>query len=251
MSQAAAGPGGEHSSRRGPEDPLDEFSGQPIAARRAMPRGLSRAWLAVEWGLLFAVLPTMVALKWLPLHILMLLVLAGAGCLVFLLLDRSFDRRQLWNLEGAARGIRQIVITFGVLAAMMALAVWLMTPERFLDLVTRKPVVWAVIMIGYPIVSVYPQEIIFRTFMFHRYERLFTDRRVMIAMSALAFGYAHVFFENNIAVLMTLVGGALFAWTYDKTRSTFAVWIEHGLYGCFIFTIGLGRFFFSGAIGSV
>jgi uncharacterized protein len=232
MTQATAG---GHSSR--------------AHARPAAAWGRMR--LALEWSALFIVLPTLVALKWFPLHILLVLVIAGAGCIAFLLLDRSFDRRQLWNLDGAARGVHRMVVTFAVLAVMIGLTVWLTTPHRLLELVRTRPEMWAMIMLGYPIVSVYPQEIIFRTFMFHRYGRLFADRRLMIAMSALAFGYAHIFFENEIAVAMTLVGGVLFAWTYDKTRSTFAVWVEHGLYGCFIFTIGLGRYFFSGAIGSV
>lgn len=232
MSQAAAG---SHSSQS-----------EPCAAV-----GMRRTWLALEWFVLFAVVPTLAALKVIPLHVLVILAIAGAGCLTLLLRDAAFDRRQLWNLEGAARGVHRIVVTFVVLGILMALGVAFMTPGRLLHLVRERPEIWAMIMIGYPIVSVYPQEVIFRTFMFHRYRRLFTDSRVMILMSGLSFGYAHVFFENSLAVIMTIIGGLLFAWTYDRTRSTFAVWLEHGLYGCFVFTIGLGIFFFSGAIGKV
>jgi uncharacterized protein len=232
MSQAAAG---SHSSRS--------------SARPALVSG--RLWLGAEWFTLFAVFPTLIALKLIPLHILLILIIAATFCLALLILDPAFDRKQLWNVRGAARGVHRIVITFVVLGILMALGVAMMTPDRLLYLVRERPELWAMIMIGYPIFSVYPQEVIFRTFMFHRYRRLFTDPRIMVLMSGLAFGYAHIFFENQIAVIMTIIGGLLFAWTYEKTRSTFAVWLEHGLYGCFIFTIGLGIYFFSGAIGSV
>jgi uncharacterized protein len=232
MSQAAAG---SHSSR------------SPAAAAV----GWQRFRLGVEWALLFVVLPTVIALKLVPLHVLTILVLAGVFCLVVLLSDPTFDRRQLWNIRGAEQGVHRIIVTFVILAGMMAAGVAILTPDRLMFLVRDRPEVWAVIMIGYPVVSVYPQEIIYRTFMFHRYRHLFRDPRVMILVSGLSFGYAHVFFENHIAVVMTVVGGLLFAWTYEKTRSTFAVWVEHGLYGCFIFTVGLGQFFFSGAIGQV
>jgi membrane protease YdiL (CAAX protease family) len=47
---------------------------------------------------------------------------------------------------------------------------------------------------------------------------------------------------------MTLVGGLLFAHTYWKTRSLLVSAIEHALYGCLLYTIGLGRFFYHGAV---
>lgn len=229
MSQAAAG---THSSQS--------------ESRAAWSRW--RLWLAFEWFALFAVLPTLAAVKLLPFHPLAMLGVAGIACLTLLLLDPRFDRRQLWNARGAVRGVHRIIITFFVLGVLIAASVALFTPDRLFYLPRTRPEIWAIIMVGYPIFSVYPQELVFRTFMFHRYRHLFAQPRLMILASGLAFGYAHIFFENAIAVAMTVVGGILFAWTYQRTRSTFAVWLEHGLYGCFIFTIGLGQFFFSGAV---
>ena len=52
------------------------------------------------------------------------------------------------------------------------------------------------------------------------------------------------------ALLLTLPGGVLFAWTYDRTRSTLAVTLEHALFGWWAFFIGLGYFVFAGAIGN-
>ncbi len=66
----------------------------------------------------------------------------------------------------------------------------------------------------------------------------------MIIANALAFGYMHAVFRNPLAVVLALAGGALFAHTYDRTRSLCAVCFEHALYGCFIYTIGLGRYFY-------
>jgi CAAX protease family protein len=45
---------------------------------------------------------------------------------------------------------------------------------------------------------------------------------------------------------MSFIGGLIFAYRFARTRSFFAVWLEHALYGDLIFTIGLGRFFFTG-----
>jgi hypothetical protein len=47
-------------------------------------------------------------------------------------------------------------------------------------------------------------------------------------------------------MILTFFGGYLFAYTYAKTRSLLLVSIEHALYGCLLYTIGLGRFFYTG-----
>jgi hypothetical protein len=38
----------------------------------------------------------------------------------------------------------------------------------------------------------------------------------------------------------------LLAYRYEATRSFWAVWIEHTLWGWLVFTIGLGGYFFTG-----
>ena len=48
--------------------------------------------------------------------------------------------------------------------------------------------------------------------------------------------------------LWTLPAGFLFACTYRKHDSVLLAAIEHGLYGAMVFTIGLGMFFYHGAI---
>jgi membrane protease YdiL (CAAX protease family) len=84
--------------------------------------------------------------------------------------------------------------------------------------------------------------------MFHRYRPVFRGRWPMIIASAVAFGYAHVVFDSALAVGLSSVGGGLFALTYDRTRSTLICAIEHTLYGCFIFTVGLGVHFYAGTM---
>ena len=69
---------------------------------------------------------------------------------------------------------------------------------------------------------------------------------MMVIASAVAFGFVHIVFLNPIAVGLSVVGGVLFALTYLRTRSLLMAAIEHGLYGCLIFTVGLGRYFFHG-----
>jgi membrane protease YdiL (CAAX protease family) len=115
------------------------------------------------------------------------------------------------------------------------------------DLPRRQPWLWLLVVVFYPLLSVYPQELLFRAFLLHRYAPVFgTGRRAAVACAA-AFGFVHLLFGNVLAVVVTLAGGWLFARRYQHTRSLLVVSVEHALYGITIFTVGLGRFFYHGA----
>lgn len=175
--------------------------------------------------------------------------LLALTCLLLLLRDGRFRRVRLCRARAVGRDlVRYVLPRFVILACLIGVYVRLVHPEALFGLVKSRPEIWAIIMVGYPLLSVYPQEIAWRTFFFHRYRRVLPGRWLMIAGSAAAFGFAHIVFHNWMAVVFTLIGGLLFAHTYARTKSTLAASIEHALYGCFIFTIGLGRYFFSGAV---
>jgi hypothetical protein len=66
----------------------------------------------------------------------------------------------------------------------------------------------------------------------------------MVVASALAFGFVHIIFGNWLSVGLSAIGGVLFALTYQQSGSLVLTCIEHALFGDFIFTIGIGQFFF-------
>ena len=120
-------------------------------------------------------------------------------------------------------------------------------PDEFFWLPLNRPKLWGKIMLLYPILSVVAQELIYRTFFFHRYGPLFgNERGLMILTNAAVFGLAHIIYGSYVSLVLSALFGVLLAWRYERTRSFWAVWLEHSLYGCLVFTIGLGRYFFTG-----
>jgi membrane protease YdiL (CAAX protease family) len=212
-----------------------------VSAGHSLPAS-ERVYLWVEYLALFFVLPGLLLLRDGLLPFFPVLLLATAGCLTVLLRDRTFERRQLWNWGGSRQDLWRLLGVFLVAGGALAAATWFVVPERWLSLPRERPGLWTLIMFAYPVLSVFPQEVIWRAFHFHRYEGIFRRRGSMIVASAVSFGFVHLLLENWLAVGLTLVGGALFAWTYDRTRSTLAVSIEHALYGCLVFTIGIGDY---------
>ena len=102
-------------------------------------------------------------------------------------------------------------------------------------------------MLLYPLMSVAVQELVYRTFYFHRYGPLFGGAWwLAIGLNGILFGVGHIVVGTELAVGGTMVTGTLFALRYAATRSFWAVFVEHTLWGALVFTVGLGRFFFTG-----
>jgi uncharacterized protein len=221
-----------------------------------------RAWLALEMVLIFGLAPIAM---WQVIHGDLFEALVGpfltggriglfaalipvlGGVILLLLADRSFSLRRELSRGIPWRAMVLILAVFAVLGGGVALYMWSAQPGLFFEFPRRRPEVYARIIVLYPLISVLAQEIVYRTFFFHRYGRLF-GRRIWlaIALNGLAFGYAHIVMGNAFAVWSTVLTGLLFAHTYVTTRSLWAVWLEHSLWGALVFTVGLGGWFFTG-----
>ena len=209
---------------------------------------LARILKIIELVILFIGVPLLYIFDYLPPQVILILIPIMLWCLFVLLRDKSFDRKRLWNAAKLKSNIKPILIRFAFGAVILAVFVLIFKPSLIFNLIRQRAFIWLMIMILYPVLSVYPQELIYRTFFFHRYKDIFPNKTVMIIVNAIAFGYMHIIFENPIAVILTLIGGYLFATTYDKTHSTLAASLEHALFGDLIFTIGLGWYFYHGAV---
>lgn len=175
------------------------------------------------------------------------LFLFTGGCLVALLVDKGFGKRRFWGVAGLRREAPRIFALWLIGAAGIGLFTWIYRPEWLFSLPRHRTGLWVAIMCLYPVFSVYPQGVLYRLFFFHRYEPILRSKWPLIFVNAAAFGWMHVVFLNWVAPLMCFAGGLLFAITYHRTRSALAPALEHALYGCWVFTIGIGVYFYGGA----
>jgi membrane protease YdiL (CAAX protease family) len=119
--------------------------------------------------------------------------------------------------------------------------VWFTNRDLLFHVLLNKPKLWLFILFIYSFFSVYPQELLFRTFFFKRYIVLFKNTSALIFINAILFALGHIFFKNTLVLILTFFGGLLFAYSYNKNRSTLLVSIEHTIYGCWLFTVGMGN----------
>lgn len=221
-----------------------------------------RLWLVVEMALLFGAAP--IVMYWLvhgeripllsayippgtkiPIFVALLPVLFIAAFL--LLIDPTFRLRDELRRGFGWRNALSIVLILLIVGG--AATWWIKTyhPSWFLEFPTNRPETYRRIMLAYPIFSVAAQELLYRPFFFHRYGPLFGSRAwLIVIVNGLLFGYAHIVMGSTFAIAATTLGGLILAARYAMTRSFWAVFIEHTLWGWLVFTIGLGRYFFAG-----
>jgi membrane protease YdiL (CAAX protease family) len=203
-------------------------------------------FLATEFAAIYVIVPLLICYRRIPnLPIPYLLVIA---LLAFLLLrsDPTFRLSQLTSWGNMRPFLPTLLIRDAVCVLGLGIAVYFLAPQLLFSLIRRSPLLWAVIFLLYPLLSVYPQEFLYRAFFFHRYQPLFGRGRGMLLASAVAFAFVHIIFRNWLAVGLCLIGGFLFSLTYQTSGCLLMACLDHAIFGNFLFTIGLGQFFYHG-----
>jgi len=206
-----------------------------------------KKWLLwVEWVLLFVAAPVVVGLALRSGLWMSLLGFTAVMATIWLARSGDFGVKYFWrgdDTEAERRQLKGVLLRFSISAAGLVALVLALFPEKLFEFPRAAPMRWAVLLAVYPVISVYPQELLYRAFFAHRYRSLFPRTELSLFASALVFAWLHLIFRNHFAVILALVGGWFFAQTYARTRSLRLVCLEHALYGNLIFTIGLGNYF--------
>jgi membrane protease YdiL (CAAX protease family) len=221
----------------------------PRATPHASPGAVRRLRLIVELALIFIGAPLIMtyAVHGIRLPLFLALPPVLGGLILYLLWDDSFRVTRELSRGFALSELGSMLAIFLIVGSAVALFVGQQLPDMFLGMPRYRPRLWLAILIFYPLMSVLAQELVYRTFFFHRYGPLFGDRRWLAVMTnGAVFGFGHILFMNWVAVVGAFALGTLLAYRYERTRSYWAVCLEHTLYGWLIFTVGLGTFFFTG-----
>lgn len=207
-----------------------------------------KIYLVCEFFFLFLVIPALVYYDWMPFSKIGILLGFTLLCAVVLWWDKDFDTRKLWNFRGFRKSWRSISLRFIPAVIILTITIAMLEPEILFNLIREDFYTWLFIVIAYPLLSVYPQELIYRGFLFHRYQPVFPRQRFLTHLSALTFGYLHIIMGNLLAVFLTYGAGYLFGRTYAESKSLLTVSFEHSLYGIMIFTIGFDVYFLNSVV---
>lgn len=169
-------------------------------------------------------------------------VFYGLFIYLFLGYTRSGIRLRIVPIVQAIKAVPFFRI--GAISALIFLIAYIFVPDRFLILPKTRPELWVIILFGYPLISAMPQEFLYRVFFFKRYQTIFPQTNLMIWSNTVCFSFLHFMYDNWVAPTLTLIGGFLFASSWNKHKNFLSIWIEHAAYGLSLFTSGLGQYFY-------
>lgn len=199
----------------------------------------SNFYKRIEFLILFMCLPLSFTYSY-ALEIKMAVGILGFIYVILVLLVTEVKKNKIISHLNFKKFFKETIYKLLVIVIITTVFVWFTNKGLLFNVLLNKPKLWLIILFVYSFFSVFPQELIYRTFYFKRYNVLFKNETVFILINAIMFSLAHIFFKSFLVMLLTFIGGLLFAYTYNKTKSTLLVSIEHAIYGCWLFTVGMG-----------
>lgn len=208
-----------------------------------------RLLFGLEVVFLFILLPFVVYLYPSRIHIQLAIGIAALYVLFMLRRNPDFSWHRLWHGTGWSRSSRKKAFwRYCLMLPPILLLTYYLKPNHFLQFPLQRPLFWLLLMLLYPLLSVLPQELIFRPFFFERYKKYLNNGTLLVLLSALSFSLVHIVFHNFVSPILCLIGGYFFAKSYQEHRSLKWAVLEHAAYGCTVFTVGLGSYFFLGSL---
>lgn len=204
---------------------------------------IKRIYLSIEFTLFFFGVPLLLYFNSLIIHPTVVLLPVLVIILLILRYSPDFTFRDLiaFNIPKRILIKNGLIVLFSGL--IMLLGVIVFERDNLFNLPAGNIWLWLMLCIFYPVFSAYGQEVVYRTFLFNRYRKLFKNERLLIIASGVTFSYVHIVYYSHISILLTLFAGLYLARVYSKTRSVLFTAILHGLLGIIVFTIGLGQYF--------
>ena len=195
----------------------------------------------IEMIILFVIVPGLLALS-IPVIIKLISVILA---LVYVGIV-TYKERNLINfkidLKKPSKAFFKRVSIISVLIVLLGISIiQFVDPSLLFSVVKQKPMLWFMILFVYAFLSVIPQELVYRGFFYNRYQSLFSNKQLFSILNVVCFSWCHLFLLNAWVMIITVLGGILFVYTYEKEKNILWTVVEHSLYGNLVFTLGLGQ----------
>ena len=199
-----------------------------------------RSFLLIELILLFFIVPIILFLDVFPvlklgsllIAIVYVIITSRKNKLIRLKSLLLFSLKDQWK-----RLVLSAIFVFGSSLTFM----YLWHPEDLFIVIKKSPKIWIMVIFFYAFLSVVPQELLYRSYFFERYHKLFKNKNYLLTINIIVFPLAHLMFHNWMVLLVTLIGGIFFTLTYNSSKSLLLTSLEHAIYGNWLFTIGMGE----------
>ncbi len=199
--------------------------------------------LGIEFILFFIGIPLFIFFEKNLIHPTIILPPVLIALILYFRKQKNFNAKDLIRLDIDKNcWIKQILLVLVSFAFLIGY-VLLFEPANLFNLPKGNKSIWLAMLFFYPVFSAFGQEVIYRKFLFMRYQGLFPRKWQIILASGIVFSFVHIIYFSVLSLILTLILGLYLAWLYDKSGSVMLTSILHGILGWLIFTVGLGQHF--------
>jgi len=122
--------------------------------------------LAVEFVAIFIAVPVLIYYRRIPNFPIPYLLVGATAAFLLLKHDPTFDSAQLFAWGNARAYLAPMLLRDAVCLLLLGFAVRFLAPDLLFSLVKKSPALWVLVMLLYPLLSAYPQELLYRAFFF-------------------------------------------------------------------------------------
>lgn len=189
--------------------------------------------LAVETILIFIV--PIVLLKWgvIPLSFRMVMLVCITLCVIAIIV------REKWSMHdlGFRRITRRALFVYATATGVALLCLWLYSLSLPLPNIDTKDFFQHLLLTFIP-VSFF-QELLYRGFLMHMLEKVYTDKLTILLYNATLFALLHIIYPFPFAVFpLVFLGGIFFATLYVEERNLFLITLCHAVLNFAALTMG-------------
>ena len=143
----------------------------------------------IEFFLIFIILPISFTFNY-AFQVKLVLGFLGFMYVLYILIKVNKNTFKIDENINWTKFWRHIIIKFLIIAIVTTSFVWFTDKQVLFNVVLNKPKLWVIILLVYSFLSVFPQELIYRTFYFQRYKNLFSNEKLFIFVNAIEIGRA-------------------------------------------------------------
>lgn len=196
--------------------------------------------LKLEFIIIYFILPILLVIANIEYLFFLILILVSIYAFFTLKKDKEFNLKSLLHKISW----KEVLIFNIIFAVNIYLYTFIFYPELLFSLPKKNLTLLTMIIIFYPVVSVAPQELIYRVFFCQRYKKILGHNYGnIILINTIVFAFGHIIFLNLTALIFTAIASPIFLIVYLKYSFATCL-LLHALSGLLVFIFGLGNFFF-------
>ncbi|WP_321370322.1 type II CAAX prenyl endopeptidase Rce1 family protein [uncultured Draconibacterium sp.] len=167
---------------------------------------------SIEFTLLFFGVPLFLFFEGNFIHPSSVLLPILIALILYFRKQKEFKSRELIKLGISKNMWLKQLLAMLLIRVFLLIYVLIFEPQNLFNLPKANPAIWIIMLFFYPIFSAYGQEVVYRKFLFIRYQKFFQKKWLLIFASSITFSFVHIVYFSILSLVLTFFAGIYLAY---------------------------------------